>query len=218
VDTSGSSTASVILDLVVLALFINVGLRLLVASPLPRKVPVVAITFVVLVGVPSLVQFALPAVGEALVRNPDLTLHHGEWWRVLTAIAAQDGGLTGAVFNLIVLAGVLTLGEWIWGRWRTVVLFLAPSVILNLLAIGWNQPGGGSSFATDGLIMSMCGLGLVISKNLVVRLCASVAVVIGVVLVFLNDAHGVAILVGAALGVAFAVVRTRSQRGAEPVD
>jgi membrane associated rhomboid family serine protease len=183
-----------------------VGIRLLPAGR--RRFPIVATVLTIAIGVPSLLQFAHPSITAALERDPDLTLHHDQWWRVITAILAQDGGLPGAIFNLLVVAFVTTLGEWIWGRWRMLLLFLLPSIVLNLLAVVfWNASGGGSSFASDGLMMSMCGLGLVVSKRLAVRICALAAVAIGVVLVVLGDAHGVAVLLGAALGILFALPR-----------
>lgn len=217
-NTSGDGVANVVLYIVVLALFVQVGLRLLRASTVPRRFPVIALVTTVVIGVPSLLQVAFPSVGAALERNPQLTLHHGEWWRVLTAVLAQDGGLVAAIFNLVVVAGVTLLGEWIWGRWRTIVLFLLPSIILNLLAIVlWNASGGGSSFASDGLLMSMCGLALVTLKDVPARIFAVVTILIGVALVvFLNDAHGVAILLGAVLGVLFALPRLRARSPSEP--
>ncbi len=219
-DTSGDGFLNVILYLVVLALFGQVAVRLLPPrrpSPPRRPFPLVATVLTIAIGVPSLLQFAVPVVSEALRRDPGLTLQHGQWWRVLTSVMAQDGGIAGAVFNLVVVAGVTVLAEWIWGRWRTAVLFLLPSIVLNLLAIAWNQPGGGSSFASDGLLMSVCGLGLVVSGRAVVRVCAIAAMAIGLVLVALNDAHGVAILLGAALGASFAPFRaTAPARSAAP--
>lgn len=212
-DTSGDGVANVILYIVVLALFVQVGLRLLRVSTVPRRFPLVALVTTIVIGVPSLLQFAVPAIATSLERNPGLTLHDGQWWRVFTAVLAQDGGLVAAIFNLFVVAGVTLLGEWIWGRWRTIVLFLLPSIILNLLAIAvWNASGGGSSFASDGLLMSMCGLALVTLPDVLARVFAVVTILIGLALViFLNDAHGVAILLGAALGILFALPRLRAR-------
>jgi hypothetical protein len=211
VNTSGDGLANVILYLVVLALFVQVGLRLLRASTLPRRFPIIAVATTIVIAVPSLLQYVWPSIAAGLGRNPDLTLHDGQWWRVVTALLAQDGGLAGAIFNLIVVAGVTLLGEWIWGRWLTVALFLLPSLVLNLLAIVyWDAPGGGSSFASDGLLMSMCGLALVTWRDVIANVCAGAAILIGVALVvFLNDAHGVAILIGAGLGIVFALPRPR---------
>jgi hypothetical protein len=217
VNTSGDGVANVILYIVVLALFVQVALRLLRVSTVPRRFPFVAIITTIVIGVPSLLQFAVPAIATSLERNPPLTLHHGQWWRVLTAVLAQDGGLVAAIFNLFVVAGVTLLGEWIWGRWRTILLFLLPSIILNLLAIAvWNAPGGGSSFASDGLLMSMCGLALITLRDAFARVSAAATILIGLALViFLDDAHGVAILLGAALGILFALPRLRA-RSARP--
>jgi membrane associated rhomboid family serine protease len=209
VDTSGDGIVNVILYIVVLALFLQVGIRMLRASHPSRRFPIVACAATILIGVPSLLQFVWPVIGEALRRDPPQTLEHGEWWRVFTSIAAQDGGLIAAIFNLVVIAVVVTIAEWLWGRWRTVVLFLLPSILLNLLALTWGAPGGGSSFASDGLLASVCGLAIVVSDRMLVRICALAVVAIGLVLIVLNDAHGVAIVLGAVLGVGFALPRRR---------
>jgi membrane associated rhomboid family serine protease len=202
-DTSGQSTLSIVLDLVVLAAGIAVAVRLPVIN---RRFPLVALLSVVLIGIPSLLQFAYPVIGDALSRQPTRELS-GEWWRVVTAVAAQDGGLAGAVFNLVVVAVVVTLGERAWGRWRTVVLFLGPSLVLNLLAIAWNAPGGGSSFASDGLLLGMCALGVLTVRRPVVLVCSAIALASGIVLIVANDAHGVAMVLGAVLGVGFGYPR-----------
>lgn len=206
-NTSGDSVASIVGDLIVLALFVNVAIRM----PHPfRRVPWVAIAGAALIGVPSLLQFAVPGISAALARNGST-----DWWRVVTALFAQDGGLVAALFNLVVLFFVLMFGEWVWGRWRAIVLFLGPSLILNLLAVYvWRVSGGGSSFASDGLLMSVMGLALVTGGR-VLRVLAGAAVVIAVVLVVLNDAHGLAMLIGAALGVIAALLAPAAP-GREP--
>jgi membrane associated rhomboid family serine protease len=198
-DTSGESTLSIILDLVVLAAGLQVAVRL---PPINRRFPIVALLATLAIGIPSLFQFAIPGIGAALSRRPSLELH-GQWWRILTAVAAQDGGLAGAIFNLVVVAAVVTLGERAWGRWRSVVLFLGPSIVLNLLAIAWNAPGGGSSFASDALLLSMCALGVLTLRRPLIYACSGIALVAAVVLVLANDAHGVAMLLGAVLGLVF---------------
>lgn len=213
VDTSGENLSSIVLFLVVIALYVQVAVRLLDEWRPRRRFPWLAVVLAVLIGVPSLLQFALPGIGSALDRDPDATLQHAQWWRVVSAVAAQDGGLVAAIFNLVVIAVVVALAEPLWGEWRTLVLFFVPSLVLNLLAIIlWRAPGGGSSFASDGLMLSVCGLALVLSTRSSIRLLASVAVVAALVLVVLGDAHGVAMLVGAALGGAAGLVRRRRRR------
>jgi hypothetical protein len=166
----------------------------------------------VVVGATSLLQFPFPPVGAALRRDPELTLYHGQWWRVLTAVAAQDGGRVAAIFNLVVILVVVALAEWIWGSWWALLLFAVPSIVLNLLALVWNASGGGSSFASDGLLMSVCGLALVVSRSALVRILAAACVAVAIVLVALNDAHGVAMLLGAALGAGIALARGLRRR------
>ncbi|MET0990992.1 MAG: hypothetical protein ABWX66_01260 [Lacisediminihabitans sp.] len=212
-DTSGDSTLSIVLFFVLLALFAQVAVRLLRATDAPRRFPGLAVALGLAVGIPSLLQFAVPAFGDALRRDPRLTVQDGQWWRILTAVAAQDGGLIGAIFTLVVLVAVVAVAQWIWGWRMALLLFLVPSIVLNLLAVfAWNTAGGGSSFATDGLLASLCGLALVTLRDTVGRLCAALVVVIGVVLVATNDAHGVAILLGAAFGALFALSRARAPR------
>jgi len=213
VDTAGDSTLSIVLFLTVLALFAQVAVRLLRATDARRSFPWLAVVLGLAVGIPSLLQFAVPAVGDALRRNPRLTVHDGQWWRILTAVAAQDGGLIGAVFTLAVLIAVVAVAQWIWGWRMTLLLFFVPSIVLNLLAVfAWNAPGGGSSFATDGLLASLCGLALVSLRDTIGRLCAALVVAIGVVLVATGDAHGVAILLGALLGALLGLSRARFRR------
>ena len=221
VDTSGESLLSIVGDLVVLALFVNTGIRML---PVARPFPWLALVVTVVIGVPSLLQPVFPAITRALARDPHATLVHGQWWRILTALLAQDGGETAAGFNLVVVALVLVFGGWIWGQWLALALFVVPSIVLNLLAVAWGQSGGGSSFASDGLIFSVFALALLIGTrdavrswrigSIVVRVCASAAGVIAIVLVIAGDAHGVAMLLGLGLGiVAWAMTRrTRAAR------
>jgi membrane associated rhomboid family serine protease len=202
-DTSGQSTLSIILDLVVLVAGLQVAIRLPVRK---RRFPIVAVVATIVIGIPSLLQFAFPGIGDALSRKPGLELE-GQWWRVGTALLAQDGGLVGAIFNLLVVAVVVFFGERAWGRWRAVVLFLVPSLVLNLLAVVWNASGGGSSFASDGLLLSVCALGILTLRRPLVYACAAIAVAAGIVLIVANDAHGLAMVLGFLLGLAFGYSR-----------
>lgn len=213
VDTSGSSTASIVVALVVLGAFIASAPRMLRLSGRPIRVPWLTIVLVLVIGIPSVAQYlGLPAIGDALRREPALTLHHGEWWRVLTSLLAQDGGLVAATFGLVVVAIAITFSTWIQGPWLTLAIFLFCSIVLNLLAIGWGAVGGGTSFASDGTMLSVLALGLVTTRNRAVMAAAIVAIAGGVVLVVLGDAHGIAILLGAAIGAVHGILLRR--RGA----
>ena len=209
-DTSGQSTLSIVSFIVLLGLFAQVAIGLLRTTDSRRPFPWLAAALGLAIGIPSLLQFAVPAIGAALARDPEMTAHHGQWWRILTAVAAQDGGLIAALFSLVVLIAVVSVAQWIWGWRMTLLLFLVPSIVLNLLAVfAWKAPGGGSSFASDGLLASLCGLALVALPTGIARICAGLVVVIGGVLVATNDAHGIAILLGTAFGLLFGLSRVR---------
>ena len=83
------------------------------------------------------------------------------------------------------------------------------SIVLNLLALGWNAVGGGTSFASDGTMLSVLAMGLVLAKDRVVMISAIIAIAGGILLVVLWDAHGVAILLGAAFGAVHGLLRRR---------
>jgi hypothetical protein len=203
-DTSGTSGWSIGADLLLLALFGFVAVQLLRGRP--RRAPVLVVVAVIVIGVPSLLQFAVPAVGRALERDTPMTLAHGEWWRPFTALLAQDGGPVAAVFNLIVVAFVVFVGERSWGRLRTAVAFLVPAIVLNLIALAWVSHGGGSSFAADGLMVGLTMWAALTRRLVPVRVIAVVQLAIGAGLVVLNDAHGLAMLVGAAIGLLIGAV------------
>ena len=218
-DTSGSSTASIVVALVVLGAFLSSAPRMVRGSGRPLTFPWLTLVLVIVIGVPSIAQYlGAPAIGDALRREPQLTLHHGEWWRVLTSLLAQDGGVVAAIFSLVVVAVAITFSTWIQGTWLTLAIFLFCSIVLNLLAIGWGAVGGGTSFASDGTMLSVLAMGLVVTRDRAVMIAAIIAIAGGILLVVLDDAHGVAILLGAAIGAVHGLLQRRGVASArEPV-
>jgi hypothetical protein len=212
VDTSGESALSISLSIVVLVLFVAVTAR-----PVWRRAvrhPWPAIVAVIVIGVPSLLQFAWPQLGATLMRDPDATLHHGQWWRVFTALLAQDGGIAAAIFNLVVVALVIGASSVVWGWWPAVLIFVGCSVVLNLAALAW-QPGGGTSFASYGLLMATSAA-LAFSGGAAQRWAALAQVAAATILIAVADAHGIALLLGFAVGTAVILLRpSMAQRATE---
>ncbi|MDN5858268.1 MAG: hypothetical protein L0H84_06560, partial [Pseudonocardia sp.] len=104
-DTSGDGVVNGLLYAVLLVAALALAPRL---PRLPRRrdrpVPAAAVTLWLLVAVPSILGLVFPRVYTALYRDPALILEQGQWWRVVTSVGVQDGGLRGAVFNLVALA------------------------------------------------------------------------------------------------------------------
>lgn len=200
-DTSGSGIVNAVLYATMLALSIRIGLRLPARSTNAGGHRwVAAMMLLSLVAVPSLAQLAFPGLYVALHRDPDLIMHHGQWWRAVTSIVVQDGGLSGTIFNLASLAVVVVLAERVWGALPTLAIFGISALTLNVLAVAEGAAGAGNSGATFSLAMSMAGLAWMSRADAVTRLVALAATAIGVVLVLLGDGHGVAILFGALTG------------------
>ncbi|MFE2425783.1 rhomboid family intramembrane serine protease [Streptomyces sp. NPDC059373] len=200
-DTSGNGLANSALYAVMLWSAVLAALRMRSLRPRRAPFPVAALTLWLLVAVPSLLQLAFPSIYRALHRAPDLITQHGQWWRLLTAVLVQDGGVGGTAFNLAALAVVAVVAERLWGPRPTPAIFAACALAMNVLGVWWNAEGGGNSGATFGLAMSMAGLALLRGDGRV-RVLALPACGAAVVLVAIGDGHGVVALFGAALGVA----------------
>jgi hypothetical protein len=211
-NTSGTGTVFTIGYWVVLAMTIMCAVQLLgdlgqrLRAPRPAALAMVAV-----VAVPSLIELGWHGIYTALSRQPDQIKDHHEYWRLLTGSVVQDGGLEGTIFNLLVLFVVATLAVYAWGGTRAIGLFLVGVLGFNLIATyAFAAPGGGNSAATIFLGTSMVGLA-VVRLRAVPALAAAVvvaAVVVaaaGVALIAVNDAHGIPILGGLAIGAGLAL-------------
>ncbi|MFC9834730.1 rhomboid family intramembrane serine protease [Rhodococcus sp. NPDC127530] len=202
--TSGAGWPSAVLFAVVLVLATLLGSTRIGEVRLTRP-PRTAVVLWLLIAVPSLLQIVVPAVLDALERDPTQIRDH-QWWRIVTSVAVQDGGLAGTVVNLLVLAWVAPLAVRVWGGVRAVLLFVASQIIFGLFtAFLFPSPGAGNSGATLALAASFAGL-VMQSKQRRVLAASGGIVLAGVLLVVVDDAHGLAVLTGALLGAALATV------------
>jgi hypothetical protein len=201
-NTSGTGTVFAIGYWVVLAMTImcavqpagDLGPRL--RAPRPAALALVAV-----VAVPSLIELGWHGIYTALYRAPDQIKDQHEYWRLLTGSIVQDGGLEGTIFNLLVLFVIATLAVYAWGGTRAIGLFLVGVLGFNLIATyAFAAPGGGNSAATIFLATSMVGLAVVRRRVVPVLAAAVVVVAAGVTLIAVNDAHGIPILGGLAIG------------------
>lgn len=47
------------------------------------------------------------------------------WWRIVTSVFVQNGGVGGAVWNLATIAAIAALAQWFWGGPLMIALFAA---------------------------------------------------------------------------------------------
>lgn len=150
-----------------------------------------------LVGLPSVAQFAFPVVLEALQRDPQ-AIRHGQLWRLLTSMVVQDGGVIGTVSNLAILTMIALPAGRVWGLVRGLGWFIGLGLILNLMATWFNIAGAGNSGATialAGVTVARCGLG-----DRGGRLLALLCLVSAVATLVFGDPHGIAMILGLAAG------------------
>lgn len=161
--------------------------------------PLTTIALCCLVAIPSLLQLPFPRVLYALRRDGDLIVHHGEWWRVVTALLVQDGGKAGLIGNLLILGLVGVLAERLWGRWRMLALFFGTGILSEFVGLAWQPIGAGNSVANFGLAAGILLACLLRAVKLPPRLLAALGIASGLGLLALRDIHSGAVAIGLCL-------------------
>ncbi|GAA0377055.1 hypothetical protein GCM10009530_29560 [Microbispora corallina] len=115
-----------------------------------RPFPWTTTAVLAVTAVPSLAQIAAPALTGALERDPDL-IRAGEWWRPVTSLLVQDGGLAGTAFNLATLLVVGVLAERALGPGRWLALYLVGAAAGQAAGLVFGTVGAGNSIAVCGL-------------------------------------------------------------------
>ena len=208
-STSGGGTVNGVLDVIMLACAVRAAAVLLGAGigRLLRRPPVAAIALWLVVAVPSLLQIGFPGLLPRLERDPGLIRADGQWWRLVTSVVVQDGGVAGTVFNLVVLAVIAVVAVRAWGAGRTLIIFAAGVVAFNLAAtFAWPSGGAGNSAATFVLAASVTGLALTAARQRITILLAAVTAACGIVLLVLGDLHGAAMIGGLVAGLLVSAV------------
>ncbi|MET9492971.1 hypothetical protein [Nocardia sp. NPDC006630] len=136
------------------------------------------------------------------------------WWRPVTSVFMQNGGVTGTLWNLATLAIMAALAEWIWGAPLMLALFAAgallPSHVDALVGITSVSSAprnfAGSSAATYFLGATVTAVLLLRTHAARERLLALAAPTLGLILWFAQDnAHGLVVVYGFVLGLAVAL-------------
>jgi membrane associated rhomboid family serine protease len=139
------------------------------------------------------------------VQRDAAAIDAGQWWRLLTGMFFQDGGIIGGVFNLVALAVVGTLAEWSLGRVRWFVLYFGCGLFGQFLSYLWLNPvGAGNSMCVAGLLGALAVVVLRLRRAEPPRGLYLAAVLIAPLAVLdtvLHDNHGMPALLGVVLAV-----------------
>jgi hypothetical protein len=111
----------------------------------------------------------------------------------------QDGGLSGSIFNLVSLVLVGSVAERLWDRQRWLVIFFAGGILSQIVGFAWQPVGAGNSIANFSLAASIAILCLVRNTSRVGQGMAILSLGAGVILLFLKDIHGPAMMIGAVI-------------------
>ncbi|MEV4117017.1 hypothetical protein [Nonomuraea sp. NPDC049695] len=190
-----------------------------------RPVPWVAVGLTALALAGVVLQLCWPEAMAALDHDPAKT----GWWRVFTSVFMQNGGASGAVWNIATLAVVAALAQWFWGGRLTAVLFLAgvvlPEHLDALLGLGGPSTDprdfAGSSGATYFLGASLALALLTRTRIRKEQVLAAGVPVLGLVMWFLQEnGHGLVAVYGFALAIlvwaARRWVRSAARRSSRP--
>lgn len=173
--------------------------RSLGASTAPTsRVPLATLLLVVTVALPTTLQFFFPAILSALQRDY-LRFMSGEWWRVITPLFVQDGGIAGSIFNLVSLLLVGWVAERLWGSRRMIAIFFVGGLVGEVVAFAWQPIGAGNSVGNFSLAASVAVTCLAPQAGRITRVIALLALGADAVLIVHKDIHGAAALAGVIL-------------------
>ncbi len=182
------------------------------SKPVAFRFPRTTLTLLLIIAIPSTLQFFFPVLLPLFQRDTTRFMS-GEWWRIITPIFFQDGGISGTIFNLVTLGFVGFVAEQYWDNRKMLIVFFAGGIVAELVGLAWQPIGAGNSGANFGLAGSLVMLCLVRRAPRVVQVAALLALGADIILVSLQNVHGPAALAGAVLAL---VLSRSSKREQEP--
>ncbi|MEU6217530.1 hypothetical protein ABZ845_08405 [Streptomyces sp. NPDC047022] len=206
-----------------LVLMFKVGLAL-VGEDTVRRRPLpwvaVALTAVAVGGV--VLQLSWSGAMDALDSDP----RKSGWWRVVTSVFMQNGGVFGAVWNLVTLAVIAALAQWFWRGPLMPALFAAGILLPERIDALFGDTArstdprnfAGSSGATYFLAATLAGALLLSGTTSKERLLALSVPAAGLAMWLAQEnGHGLVAVYGFVLGAAVLPLARRLPRGAAPV-
>jgi membrane associated rhomboid family serine protease len=180
------------------------SLRLRLSSTSPSIgartfVPHGTILLVALVAIPTTLQFVIPWLLPLFERDRAM-FFAGQWWRIVTTLVVQDGGISGAIFNVITLAVVASVAEAMAGGRKLLLLFVVGGVCAEVVALSWQPVGAGNSIANFSVAGGVIACCLMRPRPWRIVAVALVTLTAHLALLVMHDIHGAAALIGFALG------------------
>lgn len=170
-----------------------------VASPMgpggqSRSTPSLTLAALSVIGTISVAQLTIaPALLPMLMRQAAL-VRSGEVWRLASSLVVQEGGWSGAAFNVAGLAAIGIVTERTLVRWQWGAVAVISVASAQLLALRWEAVGAGNSILNFGLAGGVCAACLAGSRR--ARVPAAMASACFVLLLAAHDIHGVAGVTG----------------------
>jgi rhomboid protease GluP len=165
------------------------------------QLPRATLVLTAAITVSTLLQFVFPAILILFRRDAGAFLA-GDWWRIITPLFVQDGGVSGSIFNLASLFLVGSLAEQLWGSRRWLVIFFVGGILSEAIALAWQPVGAGNSVANFALAGSIAVACLTSKPGRPAHMAAGLALVSGILLLLLRDIHGAATGLGAVIALA----------------
>lgn len=180
----------------------SLTLRTQSANVPKNRLPYATLWITLAVAIPTILQFYFPAILQMLERDHTQFLA-GDWWRIITPLFVQDGGVSGSIFNIVSLVLVGSVAEKLWGSQRWLIIFFAGGILSEIVGFAWQPIGAGNSVANFSLAASIAVLCLALTGPRAIRVMAILALGVGLILLLINDIHGPAMLLGVLIALIF---------------
>lgn len=167
-------------------------------KPVSLRFPRMTLFLFLMIAIPTTLQFFFPGLLPLFQRDTTRFMN-GEWWRVITPLFFQDGGISGTIFNLMSLALIGFVVEQYWDGRKMLVFFFVGGLVGELIGFVWQPTGAGNSVANFSLAASVAVICLLRRPPRPVQVAALLALSADILLVLLRDIHGPAALTGALL-------------------
>jgi membrane associated rhomboid family serine protease len=173
--------------------------------------PQATLFLLLIVGIPSILQFFYPVLLVILQRDA-VRILNGEWWRLVTSLFVQDGGIPGLSFNLVSLLLVGMVAEQLWNSPLTILIFFVGGIVGEIAGLAWQPIGAGNSVANFSLVGSIVVGCLTGHPTKVVQLIGLLTLGTYILLVALHDIHGAAGTAGMLLALLLSLMVQKQSR------